>query len=157
MMISITELVQSIDIEIIKSIGWILNDSLLYGLVLIGLILAGERRPGKIKKIFFSVALAIIIGMAIKELIAQERPCFGDEWCPHSFSFPSTHAVAAFTLMTGFIRKRSYLFYLAFALFICFTRLNLGVHTFQDIAAALPIALISYYITWEVIKDEKGN
>jgi membrane-associated phospholipid phosphatase len=48
--------------------------------------------------------------------------------------------------MTGFLNKKSYPLFLLFALFVSFTRMNLGVHVFEDIAGALPVALISYYL-----------
>jgi len=59
--------------------------------------------------------------------------------------------------MTAFIRKKLFPAYLLFALFVSFTRINLGVHLFWDIAAALPVALISYYITLIVVDNEGRN
>jgi membrane-associated phospholipid phosphatase len=154
---SITEISQSLDFEILKTIGWLLNDAIIYGLVLIVLLFVGERRKKKRTQIILSMVIAVLVGLLVKQWMAIERPCIGEDWCPNSYSFPSTHAVAAFTLMAGFIRNRNYPYYVLFALFVAFTRLNLGVHFFQDIAAALPIALVSYYVTRNVMKDEKGN
>jgi len=154
---SITEISQSLDFEILKTVGWLLNDAIIYGLVLIALLFVGEKRRKKRTLIIVSIVFAVLAGIAIKNWMEIERPCIGEDWCPDSYSFPSTHAVAAFALMAGFIRSRNYPYYVLFAVFVAFTRLNLGVHYFQDIAAALPIALVSYYVTRNVMKDEKGN
>ncbi|MBU0527625.1 phosphatase PAP2 family protein [Candidatus Micrarchaeota archaeon] len=156
-MASITEFVQSVDIELIKTIGMFLNDSIVYGILLFVLVIIGEKEGKKRGKIILAIVIAVIAGLVIKESMAFDRPCIGEDWCPESYSFPSTHAVAAFTLMTAFIRKKIFPAYLLFALFVSFTRINLGVHLFWDIAAALPVALISYYITLIVIDDEGRN
>ncbi len=156
-MTSITEFVQSVDIELIKTIGMFLNDSIIYGIVLLALVFLGEKEGKKRWKVILAILIAVVAGLVIKELMAFDRPCIGEDWCPQDYSFPSTHAVAAFALMTAFIRKKLFPAYLIFALFVSFTRINLGVHLFWDIAAALPVALISYYITLIVIDDEGRN
>lgn len=153
-MVSITQIAQSADIGILRDIGLLLNDPFIYGAVLVLLVVAGAHGKKKTGKILFSLAIATLIGLAAKEAFSHERPCSGEEWCPGGYSFPSTHAVAAFTLMAAFIRRKEYPLYLAFALFVSFTRINIGVHVFQDIVAALPIAFIAYYITWIVVGDE---
>ncbi|NYZ73861.1 phosphatase PAP2 family protein [Candidatus Micrarchaeota archaeon] len=143
---AITILAASVNEPLLRSIGLLLDDNIIYGLVIVALLLIGERRLGKITKVMLALALALLLATGLKNLIAEERPCAGQDWCPHDFAFPSLHATAAFTLMIAFLNKRSYPAYLAFALFVCFTRLNLGMHDFQDIAGALPVALISYYL-----------
>ncbi len=154
----ITTFAASVDNPIIREASMIIGNYFVYGLIVLGLLLLGETRNEKRLKIVISIFFAIIIGLFIKELLAHPRPCIGNEWCPYDNSFPSIHALAAFTLMCGFIKKKTYPFYLLFALFVAFSRLNLGVHVFQDIAAALPLALVSYYITdliWK-IGDNNG-
>ena len=153
-MVSITQMAQAVDNEIITEIGLLLNDPLIYGAVLLLLVIAGGQGTKKTSRILYSLALATLIGLLAKEAFSHDRPCAGEEWCPGGYSFPSTHAVTAFTLMTAFLRKKQYPVYLLFALFVSFSRINIGVHVFQDIVAALPIALISYYITWIVVGDE---
>ncbi len=152
-MTSITEAAQAIDIEVIKSIGWLLNDTIIYGMVLLALTFLGESRREKRAKIILSIALAIIAGFLLKEGMAFERPCAGEDWCPDGYSFPSIHAAAAFALMTAFMTRKAFPFYLLFALFVAFTRLNIGVHLFQDVVAALPVALVSYYIAKVVVDN----
>jgi membrane-associated phospholipid phosphatase len=153
-MVSITQIAQSVDIGILKEIGLVLNEPIIYGTILIVLAVAGAREKKKIGRILFSLALAALLGLAAKEAFSHARPCTGEEWCPGGYSFPSTHAVTAFALMAAFIRRKEFPLYLMFALFVSFTRINIGVHVFQDIVAALPIALIAYYVTWIVVGNE---
>lgn len=153
-MVSITQMAQAVDLEILREAGLLLNDPLIYGTLLVLLVVAGAHGKKKTGRILFSLALATLLGLAAKEAFSRDRPCSGEEWCPGGYSFPSIHAVTAFTLMAAFIRRKEYPAYLLFAVFVSFTRINIGVHVFQDIVAALPIALIAYYITWIVVGDE---
>jgi membrane-associated phospholipid phosphatase len=124
----------------------ILHEPFVYAVAVIGLLLIGERKVEKQKKIILALLVTMVAVTAVKHAMSIERPCIEESgWCPHTYSFPSMHAAVAFTLMTGFLNKKSYPLYLMFALFVSFTRLNIGVHTFYDIAAALPIALFCYY------------
>lgn len=152
---AITAFALSLDNPAIKSLGMLVDNAFAYAGLLLALMLLGEKRKDKRLKIVLSLAIAFLLTVAIKYAMARERPCTLEDWCPQDYSFPSIHAALAFTLMVAFINKRSYAFYLLFALFVSFTRLNLGVHIFQDIAAALPIALISYYLTDIAWKNRK--
>jgi len=142
---TITSWALSIHNPLIKALGLLLDQDFLYAIVIIGLVLLGEWKNDKRIKIFLTFAFAFLLGLAVKYLIAEPRPCSGFNWCPLDYAFPSTHAVVAFTLMFCFLNKKSFPFYLVFALFVSFTRLNLGVHVFGDIIGAIPIALFAYY------------
>lgn len=150
---ALTELALSIDNPALHEIGMLIQDPVIYSVMILGLLLICEGRNEKRFKIAVSLALTILIVAMVKEAMAIERPCSGGEWCPESYSFPSLHAAIAFTLMTGFLNKRSYAPLLLFSLLISFSRMNIGVHTFYDVAAALPIALLSYYLTVEIYKE----
>jgi len=143
---AITIFALSIDNPIIRSAGMILQNPLTYAVVVLFLAVLGERRKEKLARIMVALLIAVIIVIGVKEAVALERPCFDATWCPSGYSFPSAHAAVAFTLMIAFMNKKGYPLYLVFALFVSFSRLNIGVHTFYDIAAALPVALISYYV-----------
>jgi len=153
----ITATAASVNEPLLRTIGLLLDDSMTYGLVLLGLLLVGEQRQGKLAKIMLTVALALLLAIGLKNTIADQRPCIGQEGCPDDFAFPSLHATTAFTLMIAFLNKRSYIVYFAFALFVCFTRLNLGMHDFQDIAGALPVAVLSYYAVDAVWRIKEGK
>lgn len=144
---SITAFALSVSDPLVRDIGLLLNDNLVYVAVVLLCLFAAEGRNGKRAKVLFSIAIALLAGLAIKAALAAERPCAGEVWCPTGYSFPSLHALVAFTLAVAFLNKRSYPLFLLFALFVAFTRLNLGVHVFRDVAGALPVAILSYYVT----------
>ena len=151
---AITSIAMSIDIPILETIAMAIHNDIFYALLVIAIAFMGEQRKDKRLKIAFSLLLTFLLVFGLKELLAVERPCMDFESCPEDYSFPSMHAAIAFTLMTAFMNKRSYALYLLFALFVSFTRLNLGVHTFYDIAAALPVALLSYYLATVVYEGD---
>jgi membrane-associated phospholipid phosphatase len=153
---TITALAYGIRSPTLDAAGLFLDNALIYAAVVFIFVFSGEDRSGKRIKIILSLTLAVLLSAGIKAFIAHERPCSGEGWCPDGYSLPSMHAAAAFTLMIGFLNKRSYPVYLLFALFVAFTRLNLGVHVFQDVAGALPVAMVSYYLAdigWRRWKD----
>lgn len=153
---SITAISRGFDNPILTLIGMALDSSAIYAILILALIVIGEAREGKRKKIVVSLAVALMLATALKYAFMHERPCTGLYWCPEDYAFPSMHATIAFTLMTGFLNKRGYPIFLGFALFVSFTRLNLGVHSFLDIAGALPVALISYYLTDVIWRGKDG-
>lgn len=154
---AITRFALSVNNEAVRVAGLFLGDPFIYAAVLVVLLFLGERRGEKRNKVILSLIITLLMAVTVKYAMARERPCTTEGWCPDDYSFPSIHAALAFTLMTAFVNKRSYVFYMFFALFVSFTRLNLGVHIFQDAAAALPIALVSYYITDILWKTRKGG
>jgi membrane-associated phospholipid phosphatase len=106
-----------------------------------------EPRWDKRGKIILALLIAGGMALLAKNLIMEPRPCIGGEsliQCPLDYSLPSGHAAIAFTLMIAFIGKRSFPFYWIFALLVAYTRFYLGVHTFEDLAAALVLAPIAY-------------
>ena len=60
---------------------------------------------------------------------------------------PSGHSAVAFTLMIAFLGSRWFPFYWVFAILVAYSRFYVGVHTFDDIAAALVLAPIAYQAT----------
>jgi membrane-associated phospholipid phosphatase len=154
---SITAAALSVDNPLITAAGQALDNPLVFSAILLAALFIGETRDSKRKKIVLCAIIAVLCGYAIKLAMAVERPCAGEVWCPADYSFPSLHATAAFSLMIGFLNKKSFPLYLLFALFIGFTRMNLDVHVFADIAAALPIAIVSYYIVDLGEGHGKGN
>jgi membrane-associated phospholipid phosphatase len=142
---TITSLALSVDSPLLAAAGLAIAGEIVYGALIIAIALAAERRNDKRLKILASLAATIAFCVVVKQLTAHARPCAGLDWCPADYSFPSLHAAAAFALAIAFLDKKAYPLFLLFALFVSFTRLNLGVHVFADIAAALPLAMLSYY------------
>ena len=157
---SITILAQSIHIPLLDQVNLFLENDFIFVGIVLALLLIGERRNDKRMKIVLSLVVAALVGLGLKSAMMVDRPCFGKAYCPSDHSFPSLHATIAFALMTGFLNKKSYIWYLLFAIFVAFSRLNFGVHTFIDIAGALPVALLSYYavdILWNEMEDRKNG
>ncbi|MEM2908951.1 MAG: phosphatase PAP2 family protein [Candidatus Bilamarchaeaceae archaeon] len=144
----ITEFVFNMRNEFLISASRLIDNEFLFVLLVAIALLLGEKRNSKRLKVFLAIAVALASGFAIKNVYAIERPCVGLslDYCPSSYSFPSLHAIVVFTLMIGFLNKPSFILYFVFALLISFSRLLLGVHAFRDIAAALPVAIIVYYV-----------
>jgi len=156
----ITGAALSVQNPMITQIALLVNNDLLYAALVFALVLIAEGRNSKRMKVLLSLVIAVGLGILVKTALAEQRPCAGEAWCPTGYSFPSLHATAAFTLMIAFLNKKSYPAFLLFALFIAFTRLNLGVHIFRDIAGALPLAVMAYYITglaWPLVEKRAGR
>lgn len=93
-----------------------------------------------------SLAIALFLGYSLKLLIAKDRPCAevpGKIDCPQDFSTPSLHSLVAFTLAVAALGNRSFAAYLAYAVFIAFSRVYLGVHTMTDVASGLALAFFA--------------
>ena len=149
---AITAIAVSIDHPILTALGTLIHNPITYTAMVLTLLFTGEKRTEKRKKILISLALAALMAFGIKNVMAHERPCVDEDWCPESYSFPSMHTAIAFTMMAAFLNKKSYPIYVSFALLVGFSRLNMGVHIFQDVAAALPIGMLSYYVAYKVWK-----
>ena len=151
---SITGYISSIKLGWLTTIGLLIDNDILFAalIIIIGIYLIREMD----KRVRFGVALAIayITATILKNVLAVPRPCAQDITviCPASFSLPSMHATMVFTLAFSLLDRKAFIPVLAFALFVCFTRINLGVHTFEDVAAALPVAFISMLVADELYK-----
>ena len=157
---AITAAAVAVSSPLLHSIGMIIDNDWIYAAMVLVLLFIGERRSSKRIKILFSITLTMLAVMALKPLLAVDRPCIGQVTCPFDYSFPSVHVAVAFALMIAFLDKKSFAFYFIFALFVAFTRMNLGFHTFRDVAGALVIALMAYYVTdiiWDRLEKMYGG
>ncbi len=155
----ITEFAFNIKNDILTSVSLLINDNTVFALFVLALLLITEKRNQKRLKVIIALVLVAALTFTIKMAMGIERPCvsLGLPYCPDEPSFPSIHAAVAFTLMISFLDKKQFPLFVIFALFISFSRLNLAVHSFRDIAGALPIALIAYYIVdvlWRRYRNE---
>jgi undecaprenyl-diphosphatase len=144
---SISKTAAAFQHEWLTAIGTFLHDPLFFVaiIILIGYFLE-QKKDARIR-LASSLLLTFILVTSIKLILAAPRPCVpGVGICPFSYSLPSMHAAVSFTLMFAALRKQAFPAILLFALFVSFTRLNLGVHNFEDIAAALPVAFISFFL-----------
>ncbi len=155
----ITDFAFSIKNDLLTSVSLLINDNVIFAIIVLVLLLISEKRPEKRIKVLSALLLVAILTFGIKEIMAVDRPCVSLDvsYCPEEYSFPSIHAAVAFTLMISFLDKKSYPWFVLFALFISFSRLHLAVHSFRDIAGALPLALVSYYIVDIIWRHRYGK
>ncbi len=132
----------------------LLSNEFIFFAVVGAMVVFTEKRKEKRVKIILALILASALVIGLKTFFAEPRPCentVGLVECPSlpfsNYSFPSGHATIAFLLMLAFIDKPSFPFFWLFAFFVAYSRIFLGVHTFEDIAGALVLAPIAYYLT----------
>lgn len=155
----ITQTISGINIPLLDTVSLFLNNEVFFGLLILLIIFLGEKRNDKRIKIILTIIVGLIIANWIKTVYLVPRPCLKPliVSCPNDYSFPSGHATVVFILALSFINKRTYLFYLLFALFVDFTRIYLAIHTFYDIVGGLVIAAITYYAMNLVIKNDRKD
>ncbi len=103
------------------------------------LFLFKSRR--KLPLAWVSLILSAIITLLLKNIIARPRPEYALA-ASSSFSFPSGHSTAVFSVL-AFFGKIKAIWWLAFAVLVAFSRIYLGMHYLSDVAAG---ALIGYTI-----------
>jgi len=141
-------------VSLFTEFSLLMGNELIFFPVVAIMILLAERRPKKRQKILFAVIVISLMVIGLKYMFAVERPCVALEspyGCPatplSAYSFPSGHAAVAFLVMIAFLDKPSFPFFWIFALLIVASRIFLGVHSLEDIAGAIVLAPIAYYIT----------
>jgi len=145
-------------------------------IILIVLILEERKNPGISKKdvkflvLFFLsfVITSILSTYILKNIFRRPRPTLTKTSinvslpttnhqslitsnCPCDFSFPSSHAAAAFAsfAVLSFFDKKKRLFYLTIASLISYSRIYLYCHYFLDIVGG---ALIGYFTARLILK-----
>lgn len=149
--------------EPVRGASVFLNDPVLgfgFAALLVIVVSLFFREQRKIPYIFTAVVLALLLGVAFKSFLQEERACVetpGKIPCPLDFALPSIHALLAFTLVVLAVGNRSFAVYLIFALFTTFSRVYLGVHTISEVAAGLAMAFLACVmneIIWKKMKRE---
>ena len=115
----------------------------------------------KHKKVFFiSLVIAVGLGVGLKVLLAQPRPCVdlaSKVLCPLSNGFPSDHAVVATILLLGSLGSFLFPYYAAFAIIIFFSRIWLGVHTFDQVAGGFALGAIVFLAIFHLNQKLYGS
>jgi undecaprenyl-diphosphatase len=139
--------------SIITALSVLLSNEFIFFAVIGAMVFITERRKEKRVKIILAILTACVLVVGLKMFFAEPRPCedsVGIVECPSlyffNYAFPSGHATIAFLLMLAFLDKPSFPFYWLFAFFVAYSRIFLGVHDFEDIAGALVLAPIAYYM-----------
>jgi len=128
-------------------------------LALIGACTFVLKENRHLKVLVLTLLLGLAISASIKLIWHVPRPCAtvpAKIPCPPDSSFPSTHTIAAFSLVAASLGYASLVIYLPFAIFVAFSRVYLGVHTFFDVAASLGLAMVSYALASAVLARIEG-
>jgi len=147
--ISISRSIASIKNEWLTGAGMLLNNAFIFGAIVVAVSLFFEKEMKWRLRLALALFIALGLASSLKIVLAIERPCAHNDsaLCPLGFSLPSLHATIAFTLMFAFLERKQFPIIFIFAVFVAFTRLNLGVHNFEDVAGALPVAFIAFYLS----------
>ncbi|VVB98386.1 Undecaprenyl-diphosphatase [uncultured archaeon] len=158
---ALTLMIAQLNFPIVTWIAAMLDNDVVMVITTLLLVLATERRKEKVAKIALAILLAVILGTVVKDVVKIDRPCLitpAKIACPASYSFPSGHTLVAFTVMLAFLNKPSFVFYMFYAVFVAFTRIYLGVHSFEDVAGSIALAPFVYYAAdkaWKLIEEKK--
>lgn len=150
---SLTISIMQINVPWLTTIASFLDKDIIMLFVTAVFVLISEQRKEKLIKIVFAVLLAIVLSVAVKELVKSSRPCEtlpSKIPCGEGYSFPSTHAIIVFTIMLSFLNKPVFILYFLYAIFVAFTRIYLGMHSFEDVVGSSAFAPFVYYITDQI-------
>lgn len=155
----ITTAIATMNNSLITSLSLLFHSELNMIVIMAVLLVATTLLFNEKKKIPL-LLLTLLIGFAVAWLVkgayVSVRPCVflpAKVECPGGYSFPSGHAFGAFSFAAVMMGSASFPLYFLIALFVSFSRVYLGVHTFMDIAASLAIAVGSRHIAERILKN----
>jgi len=138
-------------------IGWNYVDSFAFAIILIPIVwqLLGRQKG---IRLFYILILSRVVNHALKEFFGLPRPCQVDPsvglLCFSTYGFPSGAAQTAIVLAgITFIEYKKALyriFAVIFALFLCFSRIYLGVHYFSDVLGGLVFGSLLLLVYWKL-------
>lgn len=144
----ITLFIVNLNIPILTSIGALLDNDLIFMALILGCAVIFENGK-KRNLVLVSLVCIFLIGFLLKIVIHQPRPCLvvpSKIECPSSFSFPSNHSLVSFALVAALWKKPQNWLFALFAIFVAFTRIYLGVHTFFDVLGGAIIGASAYLL-----------
>ena len=140
-------------ISFLGAMGWIW---IALGIVLV--IVPKTRRAGIVLLVAIAIDL-ILVNMAMKPLIARERPYVLDPDFQlivppeNDYSFPSGHTAISFAAASAlfFARSRLWIPASVVAALIAFSRLYLYVHFPSDVLAGCLIGILCGFLAWLIV------
>ena len=154
----ITMWASQLNIPLLTFIAQLIDNDLVF-LVLVLVIAFIAEQGKKRNRLVLTLVLVYILSTGVKYLVHEARPCLiipSKIECPGSYSFPSSNAAVAFALAAGLWKKPNGWIYTLFAVFVAFTRIYLGVHTFFDVFGGMILGVAGYLVlemAWERAPD----
>lgn len=124
-------------------------------LVLIALVAVGWFVFPRKKAFLQSAAMAYIFSYALQLYFKIPRPCVSAPAlvpCPEQFGFPSIHATLAAVLFIGSVGSEWFWLFAPAALFTAYSRVMLGVHSTEQVAAGFALGSVVYLLNWLHVK-----
>ncbi len=108
----------------------------------------------------FAMASSLLLSEILKGIFQLPRVCSieTNPYCLSNYSFPSGHAAVIFTVFSGIyfiLNRRKYLWIFALPFLVAASRIVLGVHTIQDVAAGSAIGLLVFFIYYWAAKEKE--
>ena len=110
----------------------------------------------------FGTALSIGLGLGLKQVFAEARPCIAlahvttVQPCPGptDYSFPSDHTTVAVALAAGIylVNRRLGIIAALLALLEGFSRVYLGQHYPHDVVAAIVLGMVVIFAGWPMVR-----
>jgi membrane-associated phospholipid phosphatase len=118
------------------------------------------RKKAALKALALGAIVTLVVVFSLKAVVASPRPCDALPAkidCPEDNSFPSGHAAFTALLIPALFGSPLLPAYLAFHIFVSFTRMYLGVHVLQDIAGGTVIGMAIYLLSAKFLGAFDGN
>lgn len=146
---------------IVKSITFLGNTETYFIVGIPMMIYLLVKKEYKILKIIlFSVIVAWLLNMCIKQIVSRTRPVEFWHIIEKSFSYPSGHAMvgSSFYITLGYIisekRSKNYLCFFTFlAVIISLSRVVLGVHWLSDISVGFYLGYLCHCLSVKFFEE----
>ncbi len=114
---------------------------------------AGLLFARKKKALVLALALALLLVPVLKSVYAQPRPCANLKVeCEQDYGFPSAHAVVAFVFAAASVGSWLFFLFLPAAVFVAFSRVYLGVHSFEQVAGGVALGVVLFFVADAIVE-----
>lgn len=118
-------------------------------------------RANRLKIVAFALSLLLVAAavLSLKEAYALQRPCIEAPQnlklpsCPLDYSFPSGHTAFAFVFVGASLGTTFFPLFILLSIAVAMSRIYLGVHTLNDVAGGIVIALAIYFLVETFLRN----
>ena len=137
----------SLGMNLFAGFSNLMNHDIIFGITILVALFIGTRNIKKLKKTFVALIIGLILFIILKYYFHVPRVCTGMPNCPSGFGFPSGHSTAVSIIALAFVKTELFPFYILFAILVMYSRMFVHAHTFYQVVASLPIAVLAYHTT----------